>query len=93
MVVFGLIATLVTVPLAVLVLSGYVPPPESPYEFLFPADDERTVADKGVLVLAAVFSLAFTVVACRLLLDAARRDTRTRKERREGPAQPPPGYQ
>jgi hypothetical protein len=100
MVVFGLIASLAIVPYTLLVLSGYEPPPNAPYEAIF-KDEPFTAGDKLVLALASVFSVAITVFAWRGLLGRARSDVKLRndlRERREAersrpPPPPPPGYQ
>lgn len=97
MVVFGLIASLAVVPYTLLVLSGYEPPPEAPYEAIYPGPDRFQPGDKLVLVLASVFSIAVTVFAWRGLLHGARMDTEMRQEKRAAkerpPPPPPPGYQ
>lgn len=98
--VFGLIASLAIVPYTLLVLSGYRPPPEAPYEAIFPEDPFRA-GDKLALVLASLFSVAVAIFAWRGLLAAARGD-RALRERLESeraaardrmPPPPPPGYQ
>lgn len=103
--VFALIATLAVVPYAILVLSGYEAPPETPYEALFPEPDDTTVGTKIALGLAGFFCVALLVAAWRGLLHGARVDRRLREERaarakapKPVPAAPaieeePPGYQ
>jgi hypothetical protein len=97
MVVFGLIASLAIVPYTLLVLGGYAPPPNAPYEAIFPGPERFSIGDKITLVLASLFSLAITVFAWRGLLHGARMDTRMRRdrelERSRPPPPPPPGYQ
>ena len=101
--VFGLIASLVVVPYTALVLSGYRPPPDAPYEALFPEEGGHDVGDRAFLVLASLFSLLMLGFGWRSLLKGARRDLALRRERSEGgkarPAKPPedrgprpPGY-
>lgn len=100
MVVFGLIASLAVVPYTLLILSGYEPPPNAPYQAIFP-EDQNTAGDKVVLVLASLFCVAVTVFAWRGLLHRARMDVQLRRElkarRLEAktrlPPPPPPGYQ
>lgn len=100
MVVFGLIASLAVVPYTLLILSGYTPPPEAPYEAIFP-DEGPTAGDKLVLVLASLFCVAVTVFAWRGLLHRARADVELRREAKARrveaqtklPPPPPPGYQ
>lgn len=96
--VFGLIATLAIVPYTVLLLSGYRPPPATPYEALFPAADESAGGTKLVLVIASLFCVGLVVSAWRGLLHGARLDRRLRAERAAGKRDPPrddqpPGYQ
>lgn len=101
MVVFGLIASLAVVPYTILILSGYEPPVNAPYEAIFPGADTISIGDKVVLSLASLFCLAVTVVAWRGLLHRARADVRIRQELRDKraeervrpPLPPPPGYQ
>jgi len=100
MVVFGLIASLAIVPYTLLVLGGYHPPPEAPYQAIFPKQ-EFSPGDKVALGLASVFSVGITVFAWRGLLHGARADRKMRQEiqaEREAaktrlPPPPPPGYQ
>jgi hypothetical protein len=99
-VVFGLLASLALLPYTILVLSGYQPPPEAPYQAIF-AEKPNDTGDKLVLVAATLFSMAVTVLAWRGLLARARRDQglrhdlrrRTSEETRRPPPPPPPGYQ
>ena len=101
--VFALIATLAVLPYTVLVLSGYQPPPETPYEALFPPERADGGGTKLVLVLASLFCLALVVSAWRGLVGGARVDRQLRQERAaraagKPPAPPkpeeqPPGYQ
>lgn len=99
--VFALIATLAVLPYTFLVLSGYQPAPETPYEALFPPADETTGGTKLVLVLASLFCLALVVAAWRGLVAGARVDRELRQRRAERAAEPakpkleeqPPGYQ
>ncbi|HLF17261.1 MAG TPA: hypothetical protein VI796_07530 [Candidatus Thermoplasmatota archaeon] len=104
---FGLIASLLVVPYTVLVVRDYHPPPDAPYEALFPADSNYGWGDKSFLVLASVFSVALTVAGWRALLHGARRDMARRRAIEKGgkdlsapPSSPetkrpppPPGYQ
>lgn len=78
---FGLMATLATATFAVMVLTGYTSPPSSP------ADDPRpfSVGTKIFLVLATLFSGAFTLLSWQSLVAGARRD-RQRKANRAGSA-------
>jgi hypothetical protein len=100
MVVFGLIASLAIVPYTLLILSGYEPPPDAPYQAIFPAE-HYSPGDKAVLVLASAFSVAVTIFAWRGLLHRAREDRNLRAEvkakreeaRTRVPPPPPPGYQ
>lgn len=100
--VFGLIATLAVVPYTALLLSGYEPPAQSPYENLFPEPDAASGGTKLALALASLFCIALVVAAWRGLLHGARLDRRLRQERAARahappePAKaedPPPGYQ
>ncbi len=104
--VFALLATLAVVPYTLLVLSGYQPPPETPYEALFPPAEETTAGTKIALGMASLFCLALVVAAWRGLLHGARLDRQLRRERaaraqerKEQAAKPkvveeqPPGYQ
>jgi hypothetical protein len=100
--VFGLIATLAIVPYTILLLSGYHPPPQTPYEALFPQDDESAGGTKLVLVIASLFSLALVVSAWRGLLHGARLDREMRQAKAAAQSAPsssatsdeqPPGYQ
>ena len=100
--VFALIATLAVVPYTLLVLSGYHPPPETPYDALVPPPEDATAGTKVVLALASLFCLALVVAAWRGLVHGARLDRRLRQERAERKAKPapptkaeeqPPGYQ
>lgn len=98
MVVFGLIASLAVVPYTLLVLSGYQPAPDTPYEVIFPGPDAFSTGDKLTLGLASLFCVAVTVFAWRGLLGRARADVRLRDEARERRQEarvrpPPPGYQ
>jgi hypothetical protein len=97
MVVFGLIATLTIVPYTLLVLGGYEPPPDAPYQAIFPGPERFSVGDKITLVLASLFSIMVTVFAWRGLLHGARMDTKMRRDieadRGRPPPPPPPGYQ
>ncbi len=105
--VFGLIASLVVAPYTVLILSGYSPPPNAPYEVLFPSGAGHDAGDKAFLALASLFSVLLAVFGWRSLLQAARRDAALRKtlaergagngpskreEEGRGPPPPPPGY-
>lgn len=88
LVVFGLIASLAIVPYTILALSGYEPG-DGPLP-----GGAISGADKGVLVLASLFSVALTAFAWRGLVSGARRDAALRRERRQrGQEPPPPGYQ
>lgn len=94
--VFGLIASLAVVPYTILVLSGYAPPPEAPYQNLFPQPEESTAGTGLVLVLASLFCLAVVVAAWRGLLHGARLDRDLRQEltaRDKAKDEQPPGYQ
>lgn len=101
MVVFGLIASLAVVPYTLLILSGYEPPPDAPYEAIFPGPGGTDTGDKIVLVLASAFCVTVTVFAWRGLLGRARADVELRRQARERrveeksrlPPPPPPGYQ
>lgn len=73
-VVFGLIASLSTLAYAILVVTGYSPPAGSPHELLFPEPEEDVPGQTLFLVLAAAFSLAFTVLSVRALLQGAREE-------------------
>lgn len=77
-VVFGLIASLVTVTYTAMFLSGYRPPPEPPLIYLEPPEEP---AKQFFLVLASIFSVAFTVFAWRQLVAGAREDRQTRERR------------
>lgn len=79
---FGLIATLMTATYAGLVLSCYTPPPSSPIPSP-PTCDAFSVGHKVFLVLATLFSGAFTVLAWRSLLAGARMDRAKRQARQE----------
>lgn len=100
MVVFGLIASLAVVPYTLLILGGYQPPPNAPYEAIFP-EDSTQAGDKVALVLASLFCVAVTAFAWRGLLQRARMDVQLRKDARlraeerksRMPPPPPPGYQ
>lgn len=87
--VFGLIATLAIVPYTLLLLSGYQPPPEAPYEALFPEPDAGAGGTKLVLVIASLFCLALVVSAWRGLLHGARVDRELRAERKARAKAPP----
>lgn len=76
--VFGLIASLVTVPYTLMVLFGYTPPAASGVPTF---EDPYTVAQKAFLVLASLFSVGLTVFAWRSLLHGARADQRRRRAR------------
>ncbi|MEK6975384.1 MAG: hypothetical protein AABY18_03470 [Candidatus Thermoplasmatota archaeon] len=86
--VFALIATLAVVPYTLLVLSGYQPPPETPYDALFPEPDDSSPGTRLVLVLASLFCVALVVSAWRGLLHGARLDRKVRAERAARPPQP-----
>lgn len=100
--VFGLIATLAVVPYTWLVLSGYEPPPRTPYDALFPEPSDSSAGAKVFLVLASLFCVALVVAAWRGLVHGARVDRQLRAERASRKAEPtapakaeepPPGYQ
>ena len=76
--VFGLIASLVTVPYTILVLSGYTPPADSGVPTF---EDPYGPAETGFLVLASLFSVGLTVFSWRALLRGARADQRRRQAR------------
>lgn len=76
---FGLIVVLPILAYASLLLAGYAPPPTAPHEILFPEEPVRNPAEIVFLVIAILFSVAFTVFAARALLEGARRDERKRK--------------
>lgn len=77
-VVFGLITVLVTIPYAVLSLAGVQPPPQTPYDLLFPQEATDT-GTKLFLVVASVFSIALLVFSWRALVAGARRDAERRR--------------
>lgn len=72
--VFGLICTFVVVPYTAMMLSGYQPPPQAPYEALFPEPEALEPGVALVLVLASLFSVALVVSAWRGLVRGARVD-------------------
>ena len=76
---FGLIVVLPIMAYAGLLLAGYSPPASAPYEALFPEEPIRDWAEITFLVIAVLFSLAFTCFAGRELLRGARRDERKRQ--------------
>ncbi len=76
--VFGLIASLVTVPYTLLVLSGYTPPADSPVPTF---ENVRDPAQIVFFVLASLFSVGLTVFAWRSLIRGARHDAQKRKTR------------
>ncbi len=76
--VFGLIASLLTVPYTILALTGFRP------EALSPVLSFDGAAEPGLmafLVLASMFSLAVAFVGWRSLVQGARRDARRRDAR------------
>lgn len=77
--VFGLIASLVTVPYTLLVLTGYTPPigPVPTFE------DPYAPQEIAFLVLASLFSVGFTVFAWRTLVRSARRDAQRLRAREQ----------
>lgn len=77
--VFGLIATLLTVPYTALLLSGYRPPVLSP---VLGFRDPATPGTIAFLVLASLFSIGLTAWAWRSLVAAARQDAKRRRARR-----------
>ena len=79
--VFALIATLAIVPYTLLVLSGYHPPPATPYEALFPPQQDSATGTKLFLVLASLFCVALVVAAWKGLVQGARVDRQLRAER------------
>lgn len=92
--VFGLLASFAIIPYTILVLSGYDPPAEAPYQNLFPQPEQPNGGTSLVLVLASLFCLAVVVTAWRGLLHGARLDKRLRAERAQRPREEdPPGYQ
>lgn len=100
-VVFGLIASLSVLAYTVLILVGYQPPAESPYELLFPEPEETVPGQTLFLSLAVLFTVGFTAVAWRALLRGAREDLAIQRNRRELEAElrrrkhdedGPPGY-
>lgn len=105
-VVFGLIASLSTLAYAILVVSGYEPAAGSPHELLFPEPEDDVPGQALFLVLAAAFSIAFTVLAVRALLQGAREEAafqrlkpaleaelkRRRKDGDTDEDREPPGY-
>lgn len=82
-VVFGLIASLLTLAYALLLLSGYEPPADSPYELLFPQEAALQPGEWVFLALTALFSIVLTVLSWRALLEGARRDQGRRKRHEE----------
>ncbi len=78
--VFGLIASLVTVPYTLLVLTGYQPPPESPVPTF---DNARDPVQVIFFVLASLFSVGLTVFSWRGLVRGARQDAKVRKARED----------
>lgn len=70
--VFGLITGMLVLAYALLLLGGYQPAPESPYELLFPEPTERDIGSSMFLLLAGAFCLGFTVWSCRRLVRGAR---------------------
>lgn len=77
-VVFGLIASLLTLAYASVLLSGYQPPADSPYELLFPEETIRP-GEWLFLMLTAGYSLVLTWLSSRALLHGARRDMARRR--------------
>lgn len=79
-VVFGVIAVLAILAYATLWMAGYQPPPESPFELLFPPESDGLDAGEGLfLALAVAFAVAFTVFAWRRLVAGARGDAAKRR--------------
>lgn len=76
---FGLIVVLPIFAYSALLLAGYTPPPSAPYEVLFPEEPIRDWAEITFLIIALLFSIAFTIFSARELLEGARRDERKRK--------------
>lgn len=76
---FGLIVVLPILAYASLLLVGYTPPPTAPHEILFPEEPVRDASEVVFLVIAILFSVAFTVYAARALVNGARRDERKRQ--------------
>ena len=77
-VVFGLIASLVTGTYTLLILSGYQPPPD-PTVITFEPPEEPS--KRFFLVLSTIFSVALTPYAWRELVRGARRDASRRQQR------------
>lgn len=85
-VVFGVIAALVTLTYTALVLSGVRQPPDpsEPYQVLFPPEGSSIpVGEQVFLGIASLFSVAVTVWAWRTLVSGARADAAMRRSRAE----------
>lgn len=91
--VFGLICTLLIVPISLVVLLDVHPAPDL---FDYARVGAFTVSQKIFLAIASLFSLAFTWLSWRSLLAGARRNRALREalaaRKSEDDAGPPPGY-
>lgn len=78
--VFGLITGLLVLAYALLLLGGYQPAAESPYELLFPEPRERDVGASLFLLLAGGFCIGFTAWSWCRLLNGAREARKKRNQ-------------
>ena len=93
--VFGLMASVMVGSYTVLILRGYTPPAEVPYQVFFPQEEQGALSFRAFLVASTLCLLLLTGWAWRSLVGAARRDQQVRRLMAEGrwppprPAQPP----